>query len=226
MDTVVVTGATGGIGTAVASAFAEAGDRVVLSARDEERLTEIAADIEGETVTVRADVRDEFDLERMAEVAARSGDAGIDIVIPCAAVYHGESGATPLAETSYAAFDDTLRTNTRGVFATILECVPHMAPEGRVIVPTGAVADGAHEGYGAYAVSKAGAEAVMRGFAAELEQAVGAVDPGVVATTLTGDRGRDPSEIADIFRWAAEIDGADLDGSVLGLRAYRSDRDD
>lgn len=222
MDTVVVTGATGGIGSAVAHAFAEADHMVVLGGRDEEALAALAADVSGETVTVTADVRDEYDLERLAELASRQSDGGIDLVVPCAAVYHGEPGETPLAETSYAAFDDTLRTNTRGVFATVRECVPHLAADGRVIIPTGAVASGAHEGYGAYAISKAGAEAVMRGFAAELEQAVGALDPGVVATDLTGDRGRAPEDVADMVRWAARVDPDTLDGAVLGLREYRS----
>lgn len=221
MDTVLVTGATGGIGGAVATALAGDDSHVVLSARDETDLQDVAEQIEGPSSIVRADVRDEYDVERLAEAAARTGEDGISIVVPCAGVYHGEVGETPLAEESYAAFDDTLRTNIRGVFATIRESVPHLAADGRIIVPTGAVASGTNGGYGAYAVSKAGAEAIMRGFSAELDQAVGCVNPGVVSTNLTGHQGRDPEDVAGLFRWAAEVEASRLNGEVLDLRAWR-----
>lgn len=221
MDTVLVTGATGGIGSAVALAFAGQDTHVVISARDEDQLEMVAEELDGPHTRVRADVRDEYDVERLAETAARATDGGISVVVPCAGVYHGEAGETPLAEESYAAFDDTLRTNVRGVFATIRESVPHLEPEGRVIIPTGAVASGTNSGYGAYAVSKAGVEAIMRWFAAELDHAVGCVNPGVVATDLTGHQGRDPAEIAGLFCWAAEVDTTTLNAEILDLRAWR-----
>lgn len=221
MDTVLVTGATGGIGGAVASALGGEDTHVVLSARNKDELQAVAEQIEAPHSIMRADVRDEYDVERLAEQAARTGEEGISIVVPCAGVYHGEAGETPLAEESYAAFDDTLRTNTRGVFATIRETVPHLAADGRIIIPTGAVASGTNSGYGAYAVSKAGAEAIMRGFAAELDQAVGCVNPGVVATDLTGQQGREPSEVGGLFVWAAEVEASRLNGEILDLRAWR-----
>lgn len=226
MDTVLVTGATGGIGGAVASALAGEDTHVVLSARDENEMQDVSEQIEGPHSIVRADVRDEYDVERLAEQAARTGEDGLSIVVPCAGVYHGEVGETPLAEESYAAFDDTIRTNLRGVFATIRESVPHLDADGRVIVPTGAVASGSNSGYGAYAVSKAGAEAIMRGFAAELDQAVGCVNPGVVATDLTGQQGRDPAEVGGLFRWAAEVEASRLNGEILDLRAWRQAEED
>ncbi|MFB6112131.1 MAG: SDR family oxidoreductase [Halobacteriaceae archaeon] len=221
MPTVVLTGATGGIGTAVATAFTGPDTTLVLGGRDEAKLSELAENLDGKATAVRTDVRDEYDVERLAETAARVSDGGIDVVIPSAAVYHGSAGDTPLAEESYAAFDDTIRTNIRGVHATIKETVPHLAADGRVLVPTGSVASDPGEGYGAYAVSKAGAEAVMRGYAAELPQPVGCIDPGVVATDLTGGKGRDPADVAGLFTWAAEVDPDTLNGETLGLREWR-----
>ena len=214
--TVLVTGGTDGLGRAVAAAFADAGARVVVGARDADDLDATVEELGDEVRGLRTDVRDEYDLERLAETAARFGPAGVGVVVPCAAVYHGDYGETPLPEQSYAGFDDTVRTNARGVFATVRESLPHMPADGQVVVPTEGVARESRPGFGAYAVSKAAAEAVVRGFAADCEQAVGAVDPGPVATDLSGGEGRDPGEAAAMVRWAAtELDPDTLDGGVV-----------
>jgi hypothetical protein len=223
--TVVVTGANRGLGAAVARAFADAGARVVCGARDREALEDVVSGITGsggEADAIRADVRDEFDLERLMEVAAR-GRGALDVVVPNAAVRHGPLGEVPLDAESYSAFDDTLRTNLRGVFATVKEALPHLAGDGRVLVPSGSVARDPSPGMGAYAVSKAGAEAVARGFAADLDVPVGVVDPGTVATDLSEGRGRDPERAAQMFVWAAtDLDAADLDGEIVDVGAWRS----
>ncbi|WP_336001915.1 SDR family NAD(P)-dependent oxidoreductase [Halorientalis halophila] len=220
----VVTGASRGIGAAVTREFVDAGAHVLACARTADDLEDLAAALEsaaGSVTTQRADVRDEFDVERAMETAARENGA-IDVVVANAGVYHGTPGETPLSGESYAAFDDHLRTNGRGVFTTIRESLPHLAPDARVLVSSGHVAREAEPGYGSYAVSKATAEAVARGFAADLDQSVGVVDPGVVATDLTDEHGRDPAEVAPMFRWAATAaPEADLDGAILDLATWK-----
>ncbi|WP_135304083.1 SDR family NAD(P)-dependent oxidoreductase [Haloarcula amylovorans] len=222
--TVVVTGASRGIGRAVARAIAAAGGHAVVCARNADELAAVADEIdadEGKMTAVRADVRDEFDVERLVERAARVGGE-IDGVVANAAIYHGDAGETPLPEESYAAFDDHLRTNARGVFATIRESVPHLASDARVVVPTGAVARRGLPGYGSYAVSKAAAEAVARGFASDLDATVGALDPGQVATDLSGDGGRDPTDVAEMILWAlTDAPESALDGAVIDWTGYR-----
>lgn len=230
--TAVVTGASRGIGEAVVRRFAAEGAHVVACSRDQEVIEAVAADVEadgggddaagGTVTTVRADVRDEFDVERLMETAARESDGGIDVVVACAGVYHGSPGETPLSGESYSAFDDTLRTNARGVFVTVKEALPHLADDARILVPSGSVAREPKPGYGSYAVSKAAAEALVRGFAADLDRPVGVVDPGVVATDLTGGQGRDPEDAAGLFHWAAvEAPAEAIDGEVVGLKEYR-----
>ena len=231
--TVAITGATSGIGRAVAEAFVEAGAFVAVSGRDGdavdrtvEELTDVGNEAEddesGTAWGARADVRDEFDLERFFERVAR--EAGpLDVVLANAAVLHGAPGENPTDETSYADYDDAMRTNARGVFATVSEAVPHLADDARVIVPSGSVAHESKAGMGAYAVSKAAAEAVARGFAADLDATVGVVDPGLVATDLTGmERARDPESVAPLFVWAAtEAPAEKLNGERIGLREWK-----
>jgi NAD(P)-dependent dehydrogenase (short-subunit alcohol dehydrogenase family) len=248
--TVAITGATSGIGRAVAEAFVDEGAFVAVSGRDGDSVDRTVAALNGDgrdadggagadggnggdtadaaadrgtAWGARVDVRDEFDLERFFERVAR--EAGpVDVVFANAGVFHGAPGERPTTEVTYADYDDTMRTNARGVFATVSEAVPHLADDARVVVPSGAVAAESKPGMGAYAVSKAAAEAVARGFAADLDATVGVVDPGLVATDLTGkERARDPESVAPLFVWAAtEAPAEDLDGGRLGLREWKS----
>jgi NAD(P)-dependent dehydrogenase (short-subunit alcohol dehydrogenase family) len=228
MDTAVITGGSSGIGRAVAELFAQRGVHVVTCARDRDGIEAVAAEADatdGSVTALRADVRDEFDVERLMETAARTGGTEtIDCVIANAGVYHGSAGETPLADESYSAFDDTLRTNVRGVFATFREAVPHLATDARAFVPSGRIAREATAGYGAYAVSKAASEAIARQFAAESGTPTAVLDLGRVATDLTGDgEGRDPADVAPMFWWAAtEADDETVDGAVLGLGEWKA----
>lgn len=227
METAVVTGGSRGVGRAVVELFAERGVHVVTCARDRDDVEAVAADLEGTDGTVtaeRADVRDEFDVERLMETAARAGETGgIDCVVANAGVYHGQAGETPLAAESYSVFDDSLRTNLRGVFATLREAVPHLTDDARILLPSGRVARDSMAGYGAYAVSKAGGEAVVRQFSAESEQVAAVLDLGQVETGLTGIAGgRAPADVAPMFWWAAaEAADETLDGNVVGLREWK-----
>lgn len=231
--TALVTGVSRGIGAALARRFVAEGAHVVGCARDADALDGLAEEIradgdgaddaDGGITVQRADVRDEYDIERLAETAAGAGESdGIDLVVANAGVYHGSAGETRLDGESYAAVDDHLRTNARGVFTTIRESLPHLAADARVLVPSGSVAREARAGMGSYAVSKAAAEALARGFAAEIDQPVSIVDPGQVATDLAGEQGRDPDEIAELFVWAATaVEPDDLDGEIVDLRTWR-----
>jgi len=230
--TVVITGGTRGLGRAVAREFVEAGWFVAVCGRDGENVDDTVetlldvddedADEGGEVWGMRADVRDEYEVERFLELAARKAGP-IDAVVANAATSHDEPGEMPIDEESYANFDDTMRTNVRGVFATITEALPHLADDARVVVPSGSAATESLSGMGTYAVSKAGAEAVARGFAADVDATVGVVDPGLVATDLTEkENARDPESVAPLFRWAiTEAPAEDLNGGRFGLREWK-----
>jgi NAD(P)-dependent dehydrogenase (short-subunit alcohol dehydrogenase family) len=219
----VVTGASRGIGASVARRFAAEGANVTCCARSEDALSAVVAGIRdagGAATAVPADVREVDDVTRLAERAAEGGP--IDVVVANAAVSHGPPGERPLGDVPYEQFDDTIRTNLRGAFATVRETLPHLAADGRVLVPSGAVAREATAGMGAYAVSKAGVEGLARGFSADLDVPVGVVDPGYVATDLSGGKGRDPEDVAPMFVWAARDAAPDaVDGEVVDLRTWK-----
>src|SRR6056297_252369 len=230
--TVAITGATSGIGRAVAEAFVDEGAFVAVSGRDGDGVDRTVAALNGagddphDGAEADGDADTAGDAERGTAWGERvDREAGpVDVVFANAGVFHGAPGERPTTEITYADYDDTMRTNARGVFATVTEAVPHLADDARVLVPSGAVAAESKPGMGAYAVSKAAAEAVARGFAADLDATVGVVDPGLVATELTGkERARDPESVAPLFVWAAtEAPAEDLNGGRIGLREWKS----
>jgi NAD(P)-dependent dehydrogenase (short-subunit alcohol dehydrogenase family) len=117
----IVTGASRGIGAATARAFARAGARVVLVARDEARLDALAAEIVaagGTALSVPADVGEPKDVERViARTLASFGR--LDIAFNNAA--GGGHPPTPLTEVAVEDFDSALRINLRGTFL----CLKH-----------------------------------------------------------------------------------------------------
>lgn len=209
--TAVLTGADRALGYHVARTLGERDLAVVAGAADRE--TERADDLrERDGVTIhRADPRDEFDVERLMETAAKAGP-GIGVVVPAATVGHTPPGETSLPATSYSAYDDAARTEGRGVFAAIREAVPHLRDDARIVVPVVRFADRSR--VGPLGVTQAARLALMRGFAADLDVAVGAValdaHPSTADDAAIGDA-------AALIAWAATeapgLDGTLLDGS-------------
>ena len=224
-NTVVITGGTRGIGRAVADAFAKDGAQVVICGRQTERVDQAVEELNTDHERVSGlavDVRDESTVRRLFEHATERG-VTVDVVVANAAINHGTPGEMPLDGESYAQFDETLATNVRGVFSTLNEAVPYLADDGRMLVPSGSVARKAKQGMGAYAVSKAAAEALARGFSVDIDQPVCVVDPGLVATDLTGiQKARDAEDIAPMYLWVAtETDPEEINGEIIDLRTWK-----
>ncbi len=219
---VLLTGASGGLGTAVAEAFGTHEATVHLWARDQDALAETAAAVEkgGGSARIReVDVRDQTAVE-----TGMNGISGsLDVVFPGAAITAGPTGKTPLPTLSTAEFESVLETNVTGVFQTIKAATEHLTEESRVLIPSGSVAREPTPGIGAYGVSKAAVEGLARGLSADLESVVGVVDPGLIATELTGGKGRDPESVGEMFTWAAvECPAETLDGEIVTLRDWRT----
>jgi len=234
-ETVLVTGTGHGLGRAVALEFARDGAFVIGCGRNpapiQQTRDEIWEETEGDGDHVRCDVREPADLEYLVEKVESGIDDDIDVVVANAAVYHGEAGRTLLQDNTYEQFDAHMKTNARGIFGVVKETLPLLADDARVLVPTHDVAREGTIGYGSYAVSKAAAEAVARGFAADLDITVGCLELDDLATRLhrgTGEAvgvgGDDPEDVAPMFLWAAnELEADRLDGQIVDVDTWREE---
>jgi len=183
-EVIVVTGASRGLGRSMVERFSAEGARVTLTARDDERMERVAADLPGESLVVPADVRDAAAVERVIEETI--GTFGrIDTLVNNAGVsLLGMTDArTELTEVSEQQWDTVLEVNLTGVFLFTRAALPHMyeAERGNVINISSGLGRHAVAGAGAYVSSKWGLEGLTRVTALEGEDRgvnANALDPG------------------------------------------------
>jgi NAD(P)-dependent dehydrogenase (short-subunit alcohol dehydrogenase family) len=189
----LITGAAGGIGGAIASAFVHEGARIAVVGRNEAALEELTATLNGSSVPVPADVGD---AAQAAEAVRKAGAAlgGLDAVVNAAGV---DCEWKPVGELSVESWDETIRINLSGIFYVCRAALPLLVGGGGAIVNVTSVAGiRVWERDSAYAVSKAGVELLTRTIAVEYgSQGVRAncVAPGVIDAGMT-DTVTDPAE--------------------------------
>jgi NAD(P)-dependent dehydrogenase (short-subunit alcohol dehydrogenase family) len=226
--TVLVTGAGGGIGAAIAARFAAAGDRLVLSDLRAAELSTVASGLSTEVVELPGDLADAEYAERLVERAGQ-----VDVLVNAAGIYP----ATPLLDMTAAIWDRVQDVNVRAALLTTVafgRAHAKAGTTGAVVNISSGAATRARPGAAHYATSKAALEMVTKACAVELGPhgiRVNAVSPGFVtvdsdANPVTeayaaavsvnplGRRG-EPREIADAVFWLAGPEAGWITGAVL-----------
>ncbi len=232
----IVTGASRGIGAAIAKRLAADGFRVVVNFAGRKADAEaVVADIQlqgGNAAAVQADV------SSPGEVAALFDQAtaiygGVDVLVNNAGII--QPGLVPLSETDDALFDRLIAVNLKGTFNTLKLAGKRLRQGGRIINFSTSIAGLRLPGYSIYAATKSAVETMTNIFAKELrgrEITVNAVAPGPTATDLflkdkTGEqvdllakmppleRLGQPEDIAAVVSFLAGPDGAWVNGQTL-----------
>ena len=185
---ILVTGASRGIGHAVALQAASCGAELIITGRTTGALEELddkISELGSKATIVELDQTDVEAMPRLAQaIASRWGK--LDGFVANA----GQLGQmAPLSHTETDIFERTLQVNLTSIWHQIraFDGLLRAAPAGRVVFVTSGVAQGGPAYWGAYAISKAGLESMARIYAAETEQTnlkVNILDPGVSATAM------------------------------------------
>jgi 3-oxoacyl-[acyl-carrier protein] reductase len=230
----MVTGASGGIGRAVAMRLARDGFAVVVHyagnpAKAEGVVNEITS-ASGHAIAVQAEVANAAEVERLF-MDTLNTFSRIDVVVHCA-------GIMPLgriADGDLEMFDKVIATNLRGTFVVLSQAAQHVSPGGRIIAFSSSVVAKAFPTYGPYIASKAGVEGLVHVLNNELRGrniTVNAVAPGPVATELflkdktpaqieqfrtlpPLERLGQPEDIAHVVSFLAGPDGGWVNDQVL-----------
>lgn len=178
----IVTGASRGLGRAVASALAEAGWQVVVDGRDERTLTAAVGGLAGVTMVV-GDVRDPAHQQQLVDTA--TGIGPLRLLVNNAGVL-GPSPQPAIADYPAAALRDVLEANLVAPWTLTQHALPALrAATGAIVNVTSDAAVEPYEGWGGYAASKAALEHASAILAAEEPQvAVWWLDPGDLRTQM------------------------------------------
>jgi 3-oxoacyl-[acyl-carrier protein] reductase len=230
----IVTGASRGIGAAIATRLAADGFAVVINyagrAADADALVAKIEAAGGRAVAAQADVSDPAAVERMFE-STQAAFGGIDVLVNNAGIMK----LAPLGESDDALFDSQVAINLKGSFNTLRQAVRRLREGGRIINLSSSVVGLYQPTYGVYAATKAGIEAMTHVLSKELRGrniTVNAVAPGPTATALFLDgkpqevidhlaklapleRLGQPEDIANTVAFLAGPDGAWINGQVL-----------
>ena len=230
----LITGASRGIGKAVAERLAKDGFAVVVNyasstSEAEEVVSKINAE-GGQAIAIKADVSDAGQVEQLfAQTLDKLG--GVDAVVQNS----GIMPLSPIGNGDVAAFDRVISVNLRGTFLVLAQAVQHISNGGRIIAFSSSVLTKSFPTYGPYIASKAGVEGLVHVLANELRGrnvTVNAVAPGPIATDLflkdksaqeiaeftkmnPLERLGQPSDIANVVSFLAGSDGGWVNSQVL-----------
>ncbi|NCQ24022.1 MAG: short-chain dehydrogenase [Rhodobacteraceae bacterium CG17_big_fil_post_rev_8_21_14_2_50_63_15] len=203
---VLITGASKGIGAATARLFAAAGANVTLVARNREAIADIATEIGDRAVAVPCDVSHYSEMEAAVE-ACHSAFGQLDVLINNAGVIEP---ITMLSAADPNAWGHAIDVNLKGVFNGMRAALSGMMARGSgtILTVSSGAAHNALEGWSAYCASKAGAAMLTR--CADLEARgagvrVMGLSPGTVATDMQREIRASGVNAVSQLDWSAHI---------------------
>jgi len=228
----IITGASRGLGRALASRFAKEGARVVMCSRNAAAVEEAAREIRrggAEVVALKADVAAERDVDRLISTTLKTF-ARIDVLVNNAGIL---TPRAPLQQVRVTDWDISMAVNLRGPFLCMRAVLPHMLAkrQGSIInISSGAGKREAPQ-WGPYAVSKFGIEGLTLVAAGETRGSgvrVNAVNPGGTRTAMRAAAYPDedpmtlpsPNEITGIFVYLASDASRKVTGQSLDAQAW------
>ena len=179
----LVTGASSGIGRAIALALSARGADLYLVGRHRGRLEDVAAEAAGEALVHPADLDDDGEVDQLARSAGQ-GSGRLDVLV----YSHGRFSAGPAESVPAAELDALYRTNVRSAYLLTQKLLPALeACRGQVVFVNSSIVTGARGGVGAYAASKFALKALADSFRDEVNARgirVLSIYPGRTATPM------------------------------------------
>lgn len=234
MKAALITGASRGIGAAIAQRLARDGFAVLVNyasrAEDAEAVVRDILSVGGRAIAVQGDVADATSMTAMFDRAEESF-GGVSVLVNNA----GIMPLSPIAQVTDDDFDRVVATNLKGAFNGLREAAKRLPDGGRIISLSSSVVGLYGPGYGIYAATKAAVEAMAHVLSKELGPrgiSVNVVAPGPVATELFLEGKSDelletikrmipfgrlgePDDIAAVVSFLAGPDGRWINGQVL-----------
>ncbi len=222
----LVTGAGRGIGKAIALAYAREGAKLAICARTESEVAQTVQEIrriKAEAEGWLCDVSIEDSVNEFVKNAIQKFGR-IDILVNNAGVM---TRPVPMVELEVKKWDYTMAVNLRGPFLMSKAVLPTMMKQksGSIINVSSTIGRGAYPNFIAYATSKWGLEGFTQTLAAEVRSSgirVNSVEPGVVATKLTGYSGSKPESVTEVFVYLASDEAKNVSGKMLSSSGWRS----
>jgi 3-oxoacyl-[acyl-carrier protein] reductase len=180
---VLITGATGGIGSAIAQLFSDSGADLVLADIAVDQLEALAAELRGagKVLTYGYDATNP-DAARQLAGCVDEAFGGLDILVPAAGIYPTDS----VARMDSGVLDRVLQINLTSVAMLIRQCIPLLRPNSSIVTLSSVAAHRGSVNHAHYAMSKAGVLALTRSLAGELapRTRANAVSPGTIDTPM------------------------------------------